>query len=58
VDYVLPGSSREFGTVYLGADNVAGLVVAQGLAKVCCFGEVAMHILLHAWHINSKFLWL
>ncbi|XP_022684225.1 ribonuclease TUDOR 2-like [Setaria italica] len=35
IDYVLPGSSREFGTVYLGGDkNIAGLVVAQGFAKV------------------------
>ncbi|CAL5017202.1 unnamed protein product [Urochloa decumbens] len=35
VDYKLPGSGREFGMVYLSGDkNIAGLVVAQGFAKV------------------------
>lgn len=56
IDYVLPGSSREFGTVYLGGDkNIAGLVVAQGFAKVCYFGEVAIFCFM--CHIDSKFLW-
>nr|CAB3484404.1 unnamed protein product [Digitaria exilis] len=34
VDYIIPGTGREFGTVYLDDKNVAGLVVSQGFAKV------------------------
>jgi staphylococcal nuclease domain-containing protein 1 len=35
VDYIIAASGREFGRVYLAGDqNIAGLVVAQGFAKV------------------------
>ncbi|RLM64504.1 hypothetical protein C2845_PM16G06490 [Panicum miliaceum] len=35
VDYIIATSGREFGRVYLAGDqNIAGLVVAQGFAKV------------------------
>ncbi|OEL27644.1 hypothetical protein BAE44_0011335 [Dichanthelium oligosanthes] len=34
VDSIIAASGREFGTVTLGGKNVAGLVVAQGFAKV------------------------
>ncbi|CAG8450919.1 5228_t:CDS:10 [Acaulospora colombiana] len=34
VDYTIPNSGREYGTVYLGSENLAHLVVKEGWAKV------------------------
>lgn len=34
VDYTVPTINREFGTVFLGGQNVADMVVSAGWAKV------------------------
>ncbi|XP_062185948.1 ribonuclease TUDOR 2-like [Phragmites australis] len=41
VDYMLPATGREFGTVYLGDQNIACLVVANGFANVKQQGQKA-----------------
>lgn len=35
MDYTVPSIGREFGSVFLGDENVALLVVSEGWAKVC-----------------------
>jgi hypothetical protein len=53
VDYNVPAISRDFGTVFLGNQNVAMLVVSGGWAKV---GLNTLCLCLHVYVVFELYL--